>query len=88
MTNCINCGAPLHGNVCSYCGTQYRDGKVSAHFDSNDLMGEIEIGGQKFQCYIGSIEIEDVSPDCGRDISGKLHRFKPVLKRLFEVIEL
>ncbi len=23
MTNCINCGAPLNGNVCEYCGTQY-----------------------------------------------------------------
>lgn len=23
MTNCVNCGAPLHGNVCEYCGTEY-----------------------------------------------------------------
>lgn len=23
MTNCINCGAPLHGHVCEYCGTEY-----------------------------------------------------------------
>lgn len=22
MTNCINCGAPLHGNKCEYCGTE------------------------------------------------------------------
>lgn len=21
MTNCKNCGAPLHGDVCEYCGT-------------------------------------------------------------------
>jgi len=23
MTNCKNCGAPLHGNHCEYCGTEY-----------------------------------------------------------------
>lgn len=23
MTNCVNCGAPLHGNICEYCGTEY-----------------------------------------------------------------
>ena len=22
-TNCKNCGAPLHGNRCEYCGTEY-----------------------------------------------------------------
>ena len=22
-TNCINCGAPLKGSVCEYCGTRY-----------------------------------------------------------------
>ena len=24
LTNCVNCGAPLHGNKCEYCGTEYR----------------------------------------------------------------
>lgn len=23
MTNCKNCGAPLHVNKCEYCGTEY-----------------------------------------------------------------
>lgn len=23
MTNCVNCGAVLHGNKCEYCGTEY-----------------------------------------------------------------
>lgn len=23
MTNCVNCGAPLRGNICKYCGTEY-----------------------------------------------------------------
>lgn len=23
ITNCVNCGAPLHGSACEYCGTEY-----------------------------------------------------------------
>lgn len=23
IINCKNCGAPLHGNICEYCGTEY-----------------------------------------------------------------
>lgn len=23
MTNCLNCGMPLTGSVCEYCGTRY-----------------------------------------------------------------
>lgn len=22
-TNCVNCGAPLHGHICKYCDTEY-----------------------------------------------------------------
>lgn len=33
MTNCVNCGAPLHGNICEYCGTEY--GQKHADIDSH-----------------------------------------------------
>ena len=23
MTNCPNCGAPIHGSICEYCGTEF-----------------------------------------------------------------
>lgn len=23
VINCKNCGAPLHGSICEYCGTEY-----------------------------------------------------------------
>lgn len=28
MTNCPNCGAPISGNVCEYCGTTFYDFSV------------------------------------------------------------
>lgn len=27
MTNCINCGAPLRGSKCEYCGTEHDNGR-------------------------------------------------------------
>lgn len=30
-TNCKNCGAPLHGSKCEYCGTEY---PVNAAYDN------------------------------------------------------
>lgn len=29
MTNCVNCGAILHGNKCEYCGTEYENNSQS-----------------------------------------------------------
>ena len=26
MTNCLNCGAPITGSVCEYCGTRHETG--------------------------------------------------------------
>lgn len=30
QTNCRNCGAPLHGQVCEYCGTVYGEERQMA----------------------------------------------------------
>lgn len=35
QTNCINCGAVLHGNVCEYCGTEYGSPCKTDVTDSN-----------------------------------------------------
>ena len=32
-TNCVNCGAPLHGHICEYCGTEYDIPKLSPKLD-------------------------------------------------------
>lgn len=33
-TNCRNCGAPLHGFVCEYCGTAYGDEQLYVKVDT------------------------------------------------------
>lgn len=32
MTNCPNCGAPITGSVCEYCGTRHETG-ITIRFD-------------------------------------------------------
>lgn len=39
MTNCVNCGAILHGNKCEYCGTEYEN---SDYTDSNNSYDDID----------------------------------------------
>ena len=29
ITNCPNCGAPISGSVCEYCGTKFREEAIS-----------------------------------------------------------
>lgn len=37
MTNCVNCGAPLHGNICEYCGTEYGHNHAEKNSDIEDV---------------------------------------------------
>lgn len=55
MTNCKNCGAPLHNYKCDYCGTEYEYIQ-----EINDFKQVITlfIGGHKRKFYIGSITRE------------------------------
>lgn len=36
MTNCVNCGAPLHGNICEYCGTEYGQNHSETNSDKEN----------------------------------------------------
>lgn len=74
MTNCLNCAAPLHGNRCEYCGTEYSGENAIAIMQREDSAEVVlAFDGHKIRCYISSVEIQD----CGfaaRDIQGRLHR--------------
>lgn len=90
MTNCVNCGAPLHGTKCEYCGTEYTEDrkKIKAEFSKNDAYGVLEINGQNFSVYLGRMEATFIHcQQSGRGLDGHLYREKPILKHKFILIE-
>ena len=87
IKNCVNCGAPLHGIRCDYCGTEYdENGSVIAVFDKDGCCGELQIGGVRFQVYLSSIVVNS-GCDAFRDQSGWLHVYPIGKKRIFTLIE-
>lgn len=88
ITNCVNCGAILHGNVCEYCGTKYNDNGISASFSTDDYTGTMKLGNEEIKVYIGRMESNIIESDAWMDAMGVLHRDKPKIKRKFTVIEI
>ena len=88
MTNCINCGAPLQGNQCEYCGTKYNLGAVFAEFQNTDYMGTFKVDGEEIKVYISSMESRAIGGEPRRDSDGILHRDKPKMKRKFTLVEI
>lgn len=45
ITNCLNCGAPLSGSVCQYCGTSYGDesAPMSVVIDNDSLREAVRL---------------------------------------------
>lgn len=89
LTNCVNCGAPLDGLKCKYCGTEYRDHGVVASFGESDWVGTLTVGDKEFKVYLGSMERYAVdSPDSGRMADGTMYREVLGFKHRFSLIEL
>ena len=87
--NCINCGAPLRGGKCDYCGTEYNgEGRISAKFDASDGTGIVSIFGKTYQCYVSKMEAEGISLNAGRDMSGRMIRENTIYKHKFTLIEI
>jgi hypothetical protein len=53
---CINCGAPLHSNVCDYCGTEYEIEDNCNHKQKGKQINELDVQEKQepFLCW-GSI---------------------------------
>ena len=89
IKNCINCGAPLHGRKCEYCGTEYTEnGGVFAAFPEGEVCGTLSVGDVTYRCYIGSMEAHTICMDAQRDIYGNLHIDRGCLKHKFTLIEM
>lgn len=89
MTTCINCGAPLKGNKCQYCGTEYNNDAVVCNLSENDYTGILNVGGKEYQVYLGHMEGHIIcGPNSGRDMYGRIHRDNPTMKHTFSLIEI
>lgn len=88
MTNCINCGAILHGDKCEYCGTEYKNNGISAKFNNDDYARIIKIGNEEINAYISSMEGHLFEGNSWTDAQGIIHRDKPKMKRTFTLVEI
>lgn len=74
VINCKNCGAPLNGNRCEYCGTEYVDNskelaKLEAELKKSEAelrMAELEIAQQQqfaelYALLGGNAELQDIA---------------------------
>lgn len=79
MTNCPNCGSPISGIKCEYCGTTFFN-LVDISAGENCIVrlrhGDEIITGKM---YVGNInaEVNYVEPVVGRDSTGRLRREAP-----------
>jgi predicted RNA-binding protein with PUA domain len=87
MTNCKNCGAPLHGNKCEYCGTEYSDRTITGNIPRIGDIGILKVGDEEIKVYIGAIETNGGDAESWRDAEGMLHRTVNS-KRKFTLIEI
>ena len=88
MTNCVNCGAILHGNKCEYCGTEYVGNKIGLNFNENELHGVLTIQDKQYDVYLASMDATPIFNDAIRGIDGKLHLEKSTLKHTFKLVEM
>lgn len=88
-TNCVNCGAPLTGHKCQYCGTEYKDHGVVASFKENDWDGTLTVGGKEYKVYLGSMEKHALDgAGTVRLPNGTIHREIIGYKHKFTLIEM
>lgn len=88
VRECVKCGAPLHGDVCEYCGAEYDGNGVKAAF-LNPFKGKLSVGGHEYTVYLSRVEIDTVcAGEAVRMLDGGLCRTEPVTKRRFTLVEI
>lgn len=79
--NCPNCGAPITGSVCEYCGTKFYDlldNEMNIDLSKGQHYLRLNINGEptllKVYCSELSIEHNVIYSGLGRDQLGRLSR--------------
>ena len=65
IINCPNCGAPLHGMKCEYCGTELKVNYVNVDLgDKDSPYGILDIGGHEYKVYFAGVrmDVENMTP--------------------------
>lgn len=88
ITNCINCGAPLHNGKCEYCGTEYTDTGNGIKINGRETYFPVEINGKEYTCYLSKVKVDTIEVGTYRDMYGRIQREKPVYKRQFTLNEI
>lgn len=88
IRKCVNCGAPLEGRKCSYCGTMYSDSGVMAAFDEDECTGTLTIVGNEYKVYLGSMEAFPIFGIAGRDEKRRFQTKNGRLVHKFTLIEM
>lgn len=76
LYNCLNCGAPLSGAVCAYCGTDWSEkAKEPAKLEMLDnCRGIVRLFGVEFEVDLVSYHIEPPAVEITRDILGRVRQ--------------
>lgn len=84
MKNCINCGAPLHGDKCEYCDTEYAAKIQIPDFIADKFTGVLVFEGKKMLVNV----YENIPPlDTYINSNGQLCVGRMNTKRRFTVVE-
>lgn len=86
VRNCVNCGAPLEGRKCAYCGTVCNDYGVTAAFNKDDYTGTLTLGGNEYKVYLDTMDVYPIDERRGWD--GQLHRMEGWARHKFTLVEL
>lgn len=87
---CINCGAPLHSNICDYCGTEYELDNNGNHTQKgkqiNEFIYELDIQGETHTFYVGEVQAHKIL-DYAAEKNGKVVPIDLGTKRKLTLIE-
>lgn len=83
MARCPTCGYPLKNGKCDACGNDYSEKRIC---NESDLYYTIEYHGQRFKCYIESVNAFPDIPSLTRDIDGKITRMRTKTRYQFTLV--
>lgn len=94
MNRCCNCGAPIEGDVCKYCGTKFHESDKDDDFWRRSYVNDdmtvslVMPDGEIVKCYIAHIDTEILTGNTGRDMMGMFRKPEAVKKRKFMLVEI